>query len=153
MPNFKKIREQLEQAQKVASELDEIATLDESLVTEVKQNIYKSKEGQVLQKLAELPIENMRAATDSSLRIETLRKYGITNVASVYLSTESQLERISGISQESASEIKAISDQMFQAVSDSIAFGLKLDNLTVDDLKLLENVQDIESIRKDLRGI
>ena len=152
MPNFKKIREQLEQAQKVASELDEIATLDESLVTEVKQNIYKSKEGQVLQKLAELPIENMRAATDSSLRIETLRKYGITNVASVYLSTESQLERISGISQESATEIKAISDQMFKAVSDSIAFGLKLDNLTVDDLKLLENVQDIESIRKDLRG-
>ena len=152
MPNFKNIREQLQQAEAVASELEVVAALDQSLASQAKANITKAKESQILQKLAELPIENMRDATESTVRVETLRKFGITNVASVYLSTEEHLERISGISKETAKELKFISEQMFAAVSDSIAYGIKVENLTVADLNLLENVQGLEILRTDLRG-
>ncbi len=152
MPNFKNIREQLLQAERVASDLETVAALDQSLASQAKANISKAKESQILQKMAELPIENMRDATESRVRTETLRKFGITNVASVYLSTEEQLERISGISEEAAKELKFIAEQMYAAISDSISYGIKIENLTVDDLNLLENVQGLELIRSDLRG-
>ena len=152
MPNFKEIREQLGKANQVLKDLEEIASLDESLVGRTKANLTKAKEAVVLQKLAELPIENMKDATDASLRIETLRKFGFTSVASVYHAPESQLERISGISESAAKELKFIADQMFEAISQSISYGVKIDSLTVDDLNLLENVQGLEAIRSKLRG-
>jgi len=152
MPNFKEIKEQLLAAQKIADELSKVAELDQSLVIETKKSISKAKESQVLQKLAQLPIENMKDATDKTVRVETLRKFGITSVSAVYLASQSQLERISGISAESAIELKYIADQMFAAVSESITYGLKVDSLTADDLGLLEKVQDLEAVRSQLRG-
>ena len=152
MPNFKEIKEQVSAAQKIADELSKVAELDQSLVIETKKSISKAKESQVLQKLAQLPIENMKDATDKTVRVETLRKFGITSVSAVYLASQSQLERISGISAESAIELKYIADQMFAAVSESITYGLKVDSLTADDLGLLEKVQDLEAVRSQLRG-
>ena len=152
MPNFKEIKEQVLAAQKIADELSKVAELDQSLVIETKKSISKAKESQVLQKLAQLPIENMRDATDKTVRVETLRKFGVTSVSAVYLASQSQLERISGISAESAIELKYIADQMFAAVSESITYGLKVDSLTADDLGLLEKVQDLEAVRSQLRG-
>jgi superfamily II DNA or RNA helicase len=152
MPNFKEIRQQLLKAQAVAAQLEEVAVLDDSLVASAKVNLSKAKEAAVLLKLAELPIENMKDATDSSLRIETLRKYGMTSVASIYHSSQSQLARISGISDESAGHLKEIADAMYRAVAESVAYGVAIDSLTADDVKLLEDVKGINSIRSVMRG-
>ncbi len=152
MPNFKEIQLQIQAAQKVAKDLSDVVDLEQSLVLQTKQGISKAKESQVIQKLAQLPIENMKDASDKTLRIETLRKYGITNVSAVYMASQSQLERISGISAESAIELKFIADQMFAAIAESISYGLKLDSITADDLNILEKVQDLEAIRSQLRG-
>ena len=152
MPNFKEIQLQIQAAQKVAKDLSDVVDLEQSLVLQTKQGISKAKESQVIQKLAQLPIENMKDASDKTLRIETLRKYGIANVSAVYMASQSQLERISGISAESAIELKFIADQMFAAIAESISYGLKLDSITADDLNILEKVQDLEAIRSQLRG-
>ena len=152
MPNFKEVKEQILSAQQIADQLSKAAELDESLVAETKKSISKAKESQVLQKLAQLPIENMKDATDKTVRIETLRKFGITSVSAVYMASQSQLERISGISPESAIELKYIADQMFAAISESITYGINIDSITADDLGLLEKVQDLEAVRSELRG-
>ena len=152
MPDFKDIRAKLAEAERVAQELDQVANLDESLIKQTKQNLSKAKETAVLQKLAELPVENLRDATDTSLRIETLRKFGLTTVAAIYHSTPSQLEKLSGISSEAAEELKFLADRMHEAISESISYGAKIDNLTVNDLNLLENVQGLERLRSKLRG-
>lgn len=152
MPNFKEIRQQLFRAQAVAAQLEEVALLDDSLVASAKANLTKAKEAAVLLKLAELPIENMKDATDSSLRIETLRRYGMTSVASIYHVSQSQLARISGISDEGAGHLKQVADAMYQAVAESVAYGVTIDSLTADDVKLLEDVKGITSIRSVMRG-
>jgi len=152
MPKFKDIRKQLEEAKRIATDLDAIAKLDESLVRRSQENLSSAKRAAVLEKLASLPIENMKDATDSSLRVETLRKFGLTSVASIYHSSVGQLEKINGISAESARELKFIAERMHDAVADSIAYGVNLDELSVDDLNLLENVQGLEGIRSKLRG-
>ena len=152
MPDFKDIRAKLAEAERIAQELDQVANLDESLIKQTKQNLSKAKETAVLQKLAELPVENLRDATDTSLRIETLRKFGLTTVAAIYHSTPSQLEKLSGISSEAAEELKFLADRMHEAISESISYGAKIDNLTVNDLNLLANVQGLERLRSKLRG-
>jgi SNF2 family DNA or RNA helicase len=152
MPDFKEIRAKLAEAERVAHELDQVASLDESLIRQTKQNLSKAKESAVLQKLAELPVENLRDATDTTLRIETLRRFGLTTVAAVYHSTAGQLEKLSGISSEGATELKFLADRMHEAISESISYGVKVENLTVNDLNLLENVQGLERLRSKLRG-
>ncbi|MEN9735950.1 MAG: hypothetical protein RL129_660 [Actinomycetota bacterium] len=84
MPNFKEIRSQLEAANQVAKQLAEVASIDESLSSKAKQNLSKAKEAAVLMKLAQLPIENMKDVSESAVRVETLRKFGITTVAIGY---------------------------------------------------------------------
>lgn len=152
MPKFKDFRKQLDEAKRITERLEAVAKLDESLVKQARTNLSKAKESAVLQKLAQLPIENMREATESTLRIETLRKFGITSVASVYHSTESQLERLSGISADSARELKYIADRMYEAIAESISYGVKIDDISVSDVHLLENVQGLEGLRSKLRG-
>lgn len=152
MPNFKEIRQQLAKAGQVADQLEEVAVLDESLASSAKVNLSKAKESAVLLKLAELPIENMKDASDASLRIETLRKYGMTSVAAIYHASQSQLARISGISHEGAAELKRVADAMYQAVAESVAYGVTIDSLTAADVQLLEDVKGINSIRSVMRG-
>jgi superfamily II DNA or RNA helicase len=152
MPDFKDIKAKLAEAERVAQELDQVANLDESLIKQTKQNLSKAKESAVLQKLAELPVENLRDATDTSLRIETLRRFGLTTVAAIYHSTSEQLEKLSGISSEGAIELKFLADKMHEAIAESISYGVKIENLTVNDLNLLENVQGLERLRSKLRG-
>jgi superfamily II DNA or RNA helicase len=152
MPNFKEIRQQLFKAGQVAAQLADVAALDESLVASAKVNLSKAKEAAVLVKLAELPIENMKDASDASLRIETLRKFGLTSVASIYHASQSQLARISGISDEGAAQLKQIADSIYAAVAESVAYGVTIDSLTADDVKLLENVKGINSVRSVMRG-
>lgn len=152
MPNFKKLREELTRAGQVAGELEKVAGLDESLVESAKVHLSKAKEASVLLKLAELPIENMKDATESTLRIETLRKFGFTSVASVYHASEGQLERISGITAVAAQELKSIADQIYSAVAESVSYGVTVDSLGEDDVRLLEDVKKINSLRSVMRG-
>ena len=152
MPNFKAIREQLAQASALAAQLEKVATLDDSLTSSAKVNLSKAKEAAVLVKLAEIPIEKMRDATETSVRTETLRKFGMTSVASIYHASESQLARISGISDEGAANLKQIADAMYAAIAESTAYGVKLESLTPDDVTLLETVKGLDAVRSQMRG-
>lgn len=152
MPNFKIARETLGIAESVATELSAAARLDESLASKTKTTLSVAKENQVLQKLAEIPVENLKDATESKIRTETLRKYGLTNIAAIYHSSESQLTRISGISTESAFEIRKLAIQMHDAIAESIAFGINIESISPDDLRLLGDVQELEGVRSILRG-
>jgi len=140
MPNFKDTRETLGRAESVATELSAAARLDARLAAKTKTTLSAAKENQVLQKLAEIPIENLKDATESKVKVETLRKYGLTNMAAIYHSSESQLSRISGISDVTASEIKKIATQMYEAITESIAFGIDIESISPDDLTLLAKV-------------
>jgi len=149
---FKDLRTRLDLARVPIAELLDVKSLDTALEQDTRTHLSKAKEGQVLEKLAAIPIENMKAASDRPIRAETLRKYGITTVASIYLSSVPQLARISGISEEGAFELKAVADQMFTAIATAITYGFDLENLTSADEQLLESVQGLEGVRRRLRG-
>ena len=145
--NFKETRANLEQANKVAQDLEVLLKQQEALISGTKAAASHAKESQVLLELAKLPIDRFKDATEETVRIETLRKYGFQNVASIYNSSAIQLERIPGITLSAAQSLKALADQMYQAGAQSISYGIDIDDLTREDNELIENLQGLETLR------
>ena len=145
--NFKQSQSSLEHATKIAQDLERLLKQQEALISGTKAAASHAKESQVLLELAKLPVDRLKDATEETVRIETLRKYGFQNVASIYNSSSIQLERIPGITLSAAQSLKALADQMYQAVAQSIAYGIDLDDLTQADTELIENLQGLDHLR------
>jgi flagellar biosynthesis/type III secretory pathway chaperone len=145
--NFKDSQSSLEHATKIAQDLERLLKQQEALISGTKAAASHAKESQVLLELAKLPVDRLKDATEETVRIETLRKYGFQNVASIYNSSSIQLERIPGITLSAAQSLKALADQMYQAVAQSIAYGIDLDDLTQADTELIENLQGLDHLR------
>lgn len=150
--NFKDARANLEQANQVVQDLERLLKEQEALISGVKAAASHAKESQVLLELAKLPVDRLKDATEETVRIETLRKYGFENVASIYNSSAIQLERIPGITLTSAQSLKALSDQMYNAVAQSISYGIDIDDLTKADSDLIQNLQGLDYLRASTKN-
>jgi flagellar biosynthesis/type III secretory pathway chaperone len=144
---FRKAKASLVQASQVAGDLERVLAQQEKLITQTKTAVTRAKQSQVLLELAKLSVDKLKDASEDSVRVETLRKYGFTNIAAVYNSTEAALEKIPGITLVSARALKALADQMFQAVFDSITYGIDIDQLTATDSLVIENLQGLDHLR------
>ncbi len=145
--NFKQSQASLEQASKIAQDLERLLKQQETLISGTKAAASHAKESQVLLELAKLPVDRLKDATEETVRIETLRKYGFHNVASIYNSSAIQLERIPGITLTAAQSLKALADQMYHAVAQSISYGIDIQDLTRADTELIENLQGLDYLR------
>jgi len=137
----------LQKANQAALDLERLLKEQETLISGTKAAASHAKESQVLLALAALPIDRLKDATEESVRIETLRKYGFSNVASIYNSSAIQLERLPGITLESAQLLKSLADQIYQAVAQSISYGIDIDDLDKADIALIENLQGLDYLR------
>jgi SNF2 family DNA or RNA helicase len=145
--NFKQNKASLEQASKIAQDLERLLKEQDALIGGTKAAASHAKESQVLLELAKLPVDRLKDATEETVRTETLRKYGFSTVASIYNSSAIQLERIPGITLSAAQSLKVLADQMYQAVAQSITYGIDLDDLTRADTELIENLQGLDYLR------
>ena len=145
--NFKDSQSNLSKAQQIAQDIERLLKQQEQLISSTKTAASHAKESQVLLELAKLPIDKLKDATEDTVRVETLRKYGFANVASIYNSSAIQLERIPGITLTAAQSLKALADQMYQAVAQSISYGIDIDDLTQADNELIENLQGLDYLK------
>ena len=145
--NFKQSQASLAAANRIALDLERILKEQDELISGTKVAASHAKESQVLLELAKLPVDRLKDATEETVRIETLRKYGFQNVASIYNSSAIQLERIPGITLSAAQSLKALADQMYQAVAQSITYGIDIDDLTKADNELIANLQGLDHLR------
>jgi hypothetical protein len=79
--NFKDSQSSLEHPTKIAQDLERLLKQQEALISGTKAAASHAKESQVLLELAKLPVDRLKDATEETVRIETLRKYGFQNVA------------------------------------------------------------------------
>ena len=150
--DIKALRRRLADATQVSQDLATVISAEATLVDTTKSTANKAKESQVLEQLALLPIDKLKDATESTIRTETLRKYGHSNVASIYHSSVAQLERIPGITAESATEIKSLADSMHAAIAQSISYGINFNDLSETDRDLITSLQGLDTIRTATRG-
>ena len=114
--NFKDARQKLADATRISTQLNDIISTEERFIRNTKDSANKAKQSQVLEQLAKLDVEKLRDATEQTIRVETLRKYGHNNIASIYHSSEQQLERIPGITAESAREIISVKNDWVASI-------------------------------------
>ena len=145
--DFKSARAQLEQASVIARDLERVLAQQERLINETKAAASHVKESQVLLELAKLPIDNLNDATEETVRVETLRKYGYQTVASVYNSSAIQLEKIPGITLTAAQSLKALADHMYVAVAQTISYGFNIEDLSTADKDLIGNLQGLDHLK------
>ena len=145
--NFTQSRARLEEASRIVTDLEKLLKEQEDLISATQAAASQAKESKVLLELAKLSIDRFKDATQESVRIETLRKYGFQNVASVYNSSALALEKIPGITLIAAQSLKVLADQMYQAVAQSISYGIDIDDLTGADTDLIENLQGLDYLR------
>lgn len=150
--NFKKSRADLARANEIASQLEKLLQRETNLVQSVKKSATQVRDSQVLQELAKLPIDRLRDATTETIRLETLRKYGFENIAAVYNTSVGQLERIPGITLESAQHIKELADQLYKAVSESIYYGIDLEEITKDERNLIEGLHSLDILKRQTKN-
>jgi len=150
--NFKQSQASLEQAERIAHDLERLLQQQDALMSGTKAAASHAKESQVLLELAKLPVDRLKDATEETVRIETLRKYGFENVASIYNSSAIQLERIPGITLTSAQSLKVLADQMYNAVAQSISYGIDIDELTKADSDLIQNLQGLDYLRASTKN-
>ena len=150
--NFKDARRKLSDALKVQQTLTDVITTEERFITNARTSTNRAKQSQVLEQLAKLDVEKLRDATEETIRVETLRKYGHNNVASIYHSSWQQLERIPGITGESAREVKSIADAMYSAIEQTVTYGVNIKDLSAADIEVITNLQSLDKIRKSTRG-
>lgn len=150
--NFKQSKASLAQASRIAQDLERLLKQQEALIRGTKTAATQAKESQVLLELAKLSVDRLKDATEETVRTETLRKYGFENIASIYNSSAIALERIPGITLDAAQKLKALADQMYQAVAQSISYGIDLDELTRADTELIENLQGLDYLRASTKN-
>ena len=150
--NFKDARQKLADALRIQQTFTDLITTEDRFITNTRASANKAKQSQVLEKLAQLDVEKLRDATEETIRVETLRKYGHNNIASIYHSSSQQLERIPGITGESAREIKSIADAMYTAIQQTISYGVDIKDLSPEDINVITNLQALDKIRSATRG-
>jgi hypothetical protein len=150
--NFKDARQKLADALRIQQTLTDVISTEERFITNTRASANKAKQSQVLEKLAQLDVEKLRDATEETIRVETLRKYGHNNIASIYHSSAQQLERIPGITGESAREVKSIADAMYTAIQQTISYGVDIKDLSPEDIAVITNLQALDKIRSATRG-
>jgi SNF2 family DNA or RNA helicase len=150
--DFQSSRKSIEEAKALAVDLELLLQAESELVGTTKKAASQAKSSQVLLELAKLPIDKLKDATEETVRIETLRKYGFTNVAAIYNSSATSLEKIPGISESSAITLKLLAEQMYEAIAQSIAYGINIDELTSTDTELLTSLQGLDQIRSATRN-
>jgi SNF2 family DNA or RNA helicase len=150
--NFKDARQQVADALRIQQTLTDLITTENRFITNTRTSANKAKQSQVLEKLAQLDVERLRDATEETIRVETLRKYGHNNIASIYHSSAQQLERIPGITGDSAREVKSIVDAMYTAIEQTISYGVDIKDLSTEDIAVITNLQALDTIRSSTRG-
>jgi SNF2 family DNA or RNA helicase len=150
--DFNELNAVLTSASTVRKQLDEALALDSEATSNVKQNVASANAGKILQKLAELPIENIDNLASSASKSETLRRFGITNIASLYHTDITRLTEIPGINEIVAKEMIQIAQGIYEAVANSTGYTFKIEELTPKDVQVIKGLIEAEGFRTHLRG-
>lgn len=150
--DFRSLHTTFTAAVEAVNTLERVLELEQSSVTAAKGRVAKANTGLVLQKMAELPIESAQEIASASVRMETLRSYGFTSMASLHHAEAKQLAALPGVSEATAEELKAIATGVFEAIAGSTDYTFDIENLQREDIEILSSLRDVEGVKRHLRG-
>lgn len=150
---FKESQQLLAKALSLNSEIQFIFNEEKRLRNKSQDALVQAKSSKVMAELAKLDVEKLRDASDESIRIETLKKSGIQNLADIQNRSVSVLANINGISPDAARHIKSLTDRMAAAISQTISLGIDINNVGYSQINLLQSIKNLEDLQNEVRTL
>jgi SNF2 family DNA or RNA helicase len=150
---FSELRQKLLRSESVRSNLIEVLDSKDSLKQRVKDNLQSLEKMAILRELENLPIEKLRDASATSIRIEYLKRSGFENMKQVFESPVSRLAAVNGVSPEVAREISLIATKMYEAIQETISIGIDPELTLSEEEDLVRSLDELDQLNQDLLPI
>ena len=148
---FTQMRALFQSQVKVANQINAVLSLEKESADSASLEVESLKRVQVVAELRKLPVERIKDATQTKMKIEYLRRSGYENIAEVYLASRGTLASISGIGPDVAIEIKSIVDSMAKALGESMGLRISPSLESEEEQRLVHELEEIKVIRQELR--
>lgn len=150
---FSEIRQKLMRSESVRSNLIDVLESKDSLKQRVKENLQSLENIATLRELEKLPIERLREASATSIKIEYLKRSGFENMKQVFEAPVSRLAAVNGVSPEVAREIALISTRMYEAIQETISIGIDPELSSPQEEDLVRSLDELDKLNRDLQPI
>lgn len=150
---FSELRQKLMRSESVRSNLIDVLESKDSLKQRVKDNLQSLEKMAVLRELEKLPIEKLREASATSIKIEYLKRSGFENMKQAFESPVSRLAAVNGVSPEVAREISLIATKMYEAIQETISVGINPELSSPQEEDLVRSLDQLDKLNRDLRPI
>ena len=148
---LKDLRNQLQEQRRIRDKVAQVQSVEASTAAKVALEIEELQLGQLISELEKLPIERIKDATETKIKVEYLRRNGYLNAADIYRVSSGTIASIQGISPEVAVEIKSIVDAMAKAITQTLNIRISpnLENRT--EAQLVADLEYLNIFKEKLR--
>ena len=149
---WKDLRALRTQTQGLIAELNRIVSRRGSVYGEIRATTDALITSRAKAELGNTPLEKLRDATDTTIKIEYLKRAGYNSIGDLIGKPYQAIEKIPGISREVAQEIASIVGGMELAIKATTKVRLDIDNPTENEIKLIEEIKLLNEINSSASG-
>lgn len=152
MGKFTELRDQLANFAQLKSQVSKVISTQDELQESIASAIELHQEAEVFAALEKLPIERIKDATETIIKLEYLRRAGFSSIADLQKSSTGSIAAIPGISNEVAIEIKSIVNTMAKAIAESLGVSISAELDKKAEAELVDDLENLKIVSEDLRG-
>ena len=143
---FSDLRQKFKKSESIRSNLIDALDSQDSLKERVKQNASALEKFKLLLELEKLPIDKLREASSTTIKIEYLKRSGFENMRQVYEAPVSRLAAVNGVSPEVAREIVSTSKKMYEAIRETLTLRIDSELSISEEEDLVRTLEDRKSV-------
>lgn len=152
MGKFRELRDQVVSFAQLKSQVSKVISTQDELQASIASAIELHQESQVLAALEKLPLERIKDATETIIKLEYLRRAGFSTIADLQRASTGSIAAIPGISNEVAIEIKSLVNTMAKAISSSLGVSISAELDKKAEIGLIDDLENLKIVSEDLRG-
>ncbi len=150
---FSDLRQKFKKSESIRSNLIDALDSQDSLKERVKQNASALEKFKLLLELEKLPIDKLREASSTTIKIEYLKRSGFENMRQVYEAPVSRLAAVNGVSPEVAREIVSTSKKMYEAIRETLTLRIDSELSISEEEDLVRTLDELDNLNQVLKPI
>jgi hypothetical protein len=150
--NYRELRATYDQASQLMEDCLLLVKTRANLILSLETTTKQIAISKLMAELENIPIEQIRQASDQRLPIEPLIRDGYLTVYDVHLASNADLAKSSGVSLSGAAEIHVITTKMLEAIEAGISTRIDIDKPSAPDLQVINQFRKLDELNQATQG-
>jgi SNF2 family DNA or RNA helicase len=150
--NYRELRATYDQASQLMEDCLRLVKTRANLILSLETTTKQIAISKLMAELENIPIEQIRQASDQRLSIEPLIRDGYLTVYDVHRTSNEDLAKSSGVSLSSAAEIHVITTKMLEAIEAGISTRIDIDKPSTPDLQVINQLRKLDELNQATQG-